>query len=125
MKYIVPDAYNWFAKLKLTQFIPWNFDREIDPNSPINDQFRTECEQDREVLTFGGRKDMDTFVGFEIKSGKVSENIIVFHPSFQRNVKGWNIIEAEYFDFFEFMIKRVLPDMKDWIPEDDVNEYIK
>ncbi|MDE3744138.1 hypothetical protein [Maribacter polysaccharolyticus] len=125
MNYEIPNAYNWFAKLNLTQFIPWNFETEINSNSSINERFKIECEQNREVLTFGRRQDMDTFVGFEIVSGKVTEKVIVFHPSFGTNVKGWNIIESEHSDFFDFMHKRVLPEMKEWIPEDDVNDYIE
>jgi len=121
----IPNSYNWFAKLKLTQFIPWNLESEIEMDSSINEQFKIECEQNREVLTFGRRQDMDTFAGFEIVGGKVAENIIVFHPSFGQNVKGWDIIESEHSDFFEFMQKRVLPEMKEWIPLDDVEEYIE
>ena len=68
---------------------------------------------------------MDTYVGFEIVNGNVTENIIVFHPSFGQNVKGWNIIETEHSDFFEFMKNRVLPEMREWITEDDVNDYIE
>ena len=124
MNYEIPNSYNWFAKLNLTQFIPWNFESEINLNSSINEQFKIECGQNRDVLTFGRRQDMDTFVGFEILDEKVTEKIIVFHPSFGQNVKGWNIIESEYSDFFEFMQRQVLPDLKEWIPEDDVNDYI-
>ncbi len=125
MNHEIPNSYNWFAKLNLTQFISWNFDTDINSNSSINDRFKIECEQNREVLTFGRRQDMDTFVGFEIVSEKVMENVIVFHPSFGQNIKGWDIIESEHSDFFDFMHKRVLPEMKEWIPMDDVNEYLE
>ncbi len=124
LKYKIPDAYNWFLKLKLTQFIPWELDMELNPSSIFNERFRIECGQNRDVLTFGRRQDMDTFAGFEIKEGKVIEKVIVFHPSFQQNTKDWNIIESEHVDFFDFMQKRVLPEMKEWIPMDDVNDYI-
>ncbi|WAC02992.1 hypothetical protein N7U66_05015 [Lacinutrix neustonica] len=116
MNYKIPNSYNWFAKLNLTQFIPWNFEKEINSNSSINEQFKIECQQNRQVLTFGRRQGMDTFVGFEIIDEKVTEKIIVFHPSFGQNVKGWDIIESEYSDFFEFMQRQVLRDMKEWIP---------
>ncbi|AFU69394.1 hypothetical protein P700755_002647 [Psychroflexus torquis ATCC 700755] len=111
MNYEIPNSYNWFAKLNLTQFIPRSFETEINPNSSINERFKIECEQNREVLTFGRRQDMDTFVGFEIKDGKVTENLVVFYPSFGQNVKGWDIIDSEHSDFFEFMQKRFLNGM--------------
>jgi len=124
MNYEIPNSYNWFTKLNLTQFIPWNFESVINPNSSFNERFKIECDQNREVLTFGRRQDMDTFVGFEIMNGKVAENVIVFHPSFGQNFKGWNIIESEHSYFFDFMQKRVLTEMKEWIHLDDVNDYI-
>lgn len=125
MNYEIPNSYNWFAKLNLTKFIPWNFETEINFDSSINERFKIECEDTRQVITFGRRQDMDTFAGFEIVNGNVTEKIIVFHPSFQQNVKGWNIIESEFSDFFDFMQKLVLPEMKDWIQEDDVNDHIE
>ncbi|MBR9859581.1 hypothetical protein GYB22_02295 [bacterium] len=125
MEQEIPRSYNWFAKLKLTRFIPWKFDSEIDPNSSINERFRIECQQDRAVLTFGRRQDMDTFAGFEIVGGEVSEKVIVFHPSFGQNVDDWDIIESEHSDFFEFLKSKVLPEMKEWIPDEDVNDYIE
>ena len=96
MNYEIPNSYNWFAKLNLTKFIPWNFETEINFDSSINERFKIECEDTRQVITFGRRQDMDTFAGFEIVNGNVTEKIIVFHPSFQQNVKGWNIIESEF-----------------------------
>jgi hypothetical protein len=44
----------------------------------------------------------------------------VIHLEIQLIVKGWNIIESEHLVFFDFMQKRVLPEMKEWIPEDNV-----
>ena len=113
MNYEIPNSYNWFAKLNLTKFIPWNFETEINFDSSINERFKIECEDTRQVITFGRRQDMDTFAGFEIVNGNVTEKIIVFHPSFQQNVKGWNIIESEFSDFFDFMQKLVLHERLD------------
>lgn len=120
----IPNSYEWFAKLNLTKFIPWVFDTDIHAHASINERFKMECEQNLEVLTFGRRQDMDTFVGFEIVNGKTTEKVIGFHPSFSQNMKGWSIIKFEYSDFFEFMQQCVLPEMKEWIPVDDVNDYI-
>ena len=120
----IPNSFNWFSKLNLIKFIPWNFDSEIEINSSFNKQFYIETQQKREVLTFGRRQDMDTFAGFEIIEGKVIEKVIVFHLSFNNNISNWSIIESEYSDFFEFVSNRVLPEMKEWVPEDDINDYI-
>ena len=120
----IPNSYDWFSKLKLTKFIPWNFDEELNLDSLINERFKIECNQKRQVVTFGCRQDTDTYVGFEIIDGIVSEKIIVFHPTYNDNNDGWDIIESEHLDFFAFMTHRVLPEMKEWISEDDVNDYL-
>jgi hypothetical protein len=119
----IPNAFEWFSKLKLTKFIPWHFDSEIDFNSSINKQFKIECRY-REVLTFGHRQDQDTFAGFEVINGKIMGNVLVFHPSFKNNIDDWNIVEFEYENFFEFMKNCVLEDMKEWIEDDDINDYL-
>ena len=120
----IPNSYDWFAKLKLTNFIPWTFDTKIDFNSSINKQFKIESIGKREILTFGRRLDQDTFAGFEVIKGKITEKVIVFHPSFNKNVKGWDIIEDEYLNFFKFLKENVLPEMEEWIKFDDVEDYI-
>lgn len=119
----VPRTYEWFSKLKLTRFIPWEFDEVLNPDSSINRQFERECNQERAVLCFGRRQDTDTFAGFEVAAGEVTEKVLVFHLSFAAKADGWNVIESEHADFFEFMQQRVLPDMKAWIPFDDVDDY--
>ncbi|WP_026711318.1 hypothetical protein [Flavobacterium filum] len=117
----IPNSYIWFIKLKLTKFIPWQFDVELNLNSISNQRFKEEHGLNREVLTFGRRQDMDTFAGFEIKDGNVCENVIVFHLTFQKNTLDWNIIENEYSDFFEFIRNQVLPEMKDWIKDEEID----
>jgi len=120
----IPNAYDWFAKLKLTRFIPWHFDEQIDFESITNDRFEIEHNENRKVVTFGRRQDRDTCAGFEIVDGKLRENVVVFHPSYSQNTKRWDIIESEHTDFFTFMLSTVLPDMKDWIVDDEVDDYV-
>jgi hypothetical protein len=123
MEIEIPNSYNWFVKLKLTTFIPWHFEEVLKLNSIGNERFKIENNSNREVLTFGKRQDMDTFAGFEIINGKICENVIVFHPSFQKNTSDWNIIENEYLDLFEFIKNQVLKEMKEWIIDDAIEDY--
>jgi hypothetical protein len=126
MKFEIPNSYDWFAKLNLTQFIPWRFEKGIkNIKSSYNEQFEVEYILNRKVLTFGSRQNTSTSAGFEIIDEKVTEHVIVFHQSFGGSEKNWITIKSEHTDFFEFMQKRVLPDMKEWIPMDDVNEYLE
>ena len=117
----IPNSYNWFIKLNLKKFIPWHFKDDLDFFTSFNSQFKKECPK-REVLTFASRQDMDTFAGFEILDGKTTEKVIEFHLTFNNN-SDWNIIEAEYEDLFEFLRKSVLPTMKEWILDDDIEDY--
>ena len=123
MEVEIPNSYKLFVKLKLTKFIPWHFDEVLKLNSIGNERFKIENNSNREVLTFGNRQDMDTFAGFEIKNDKVCDNVIVFHPSFQKNTSDWNIIENEYSDLFEFIRNQVLTEMKEWIIDDEIEDY--
>ena len=119
----IPNAFDWFVKLKLLRFIPWHIKDNLEHFSSFNVQFKKEYPE-KEVATFANRQDMDTFAGFEIVEGKITERIITFHLTFGSYNSNRNIIEAEYEDFFEFMEKDVLPTMKEWIQDDDVEDYI-
>jgi hypothetical protein len=119
----IPHSYRWFSKLKLLKFIPWHIYGELNLDDSISKQFKLET-KNREVVTFANRQDQDTYAGFEIIDGNITEKILIFHPSFQTNVEGWNIVENEYSDFFEFLKLEVLPEMKEWIETDDVEDYI-
>lgn len=120
----LPNSYIWFSKLNLNRFIPWHFNSIPNYYDFANEAFHKEVIDSRHIFTFGHRQDMDTFAGFEIVENNIVEKVIVFHPSFQRNIKGWNIIESEHGDFFDFIRKVVLPDMKAWIVDDDIEDYI-
>lgn len=118
----IPNSFIWFIKLNLVKFIPWHFEKDLTYFSSFNTQFKKENPK-TEVLTFANRQDMDTFAGFEIIDEKVTEKVIVFHLTFSNN-SDWNIIEAEYDDLFDFVSKEVLPTMKNWILDDDVEDYL-
>ncbi len=120
----LPNSYTWFSKLNLNRFIPWHFNSISNQYDFANEVFRKETIDDKRIFTFGHRQDMDTFAGFEIIENSITERVIVFHPSFQQNIKDWSIIESEHEDFFDFIEKVVLPDMKAWIEDDDVEDYI-
>ena len=119
-----PSAYYWFSKLNNSRFIPWHIDGEESRFETLNKLFREEHDENRELQVFGSRQDMDTYCGFEVVNGIIKENVIVFHPSWQGGNKSKNIILAEYKDIFEFLANRVLPEMKEWIKEDEVDEYL-
>jgi hypothetical protein len=118
----LPTSYRWFLTLGLTNFVPWEF-VWLDKYVLINERFVIETALPTRVATFASHQGMDTFAGFEIIGEELTEKVIVFHPTFQTNVAGWNIIEARYVDIFAFVRERVLPDMQEWLQDEDVNLF--
>lgn len=120
----LPTGYQWFLALGLTRFVPWEF-VGLDRYVVINERFSIETALPTRVATFASHQGMDTYAGFEVVGGRLTEQVIVFHPTFQTNVAGWSIIEARYVDIFAFVRERVLPDMQDWLQDEDVRDYME
>ena len=121
MELEIPKSYKLFLKEQSTKFVPWHFYEILELKSDINERFKMEDNSNREILTFAYRQDMETYAGFEIINGKIRENVIVFHPTFQKNSPDWNIIESEHLDFIQFMKNQVLQDVKEWIDDEFEN----
>ncbi len=121
----LPEAFYWFSKLNNCQFIPWRLDGEANRYQRLNELFAEEHNEERFVESFGSCQDMDKYCGFEVINGVIHENVIVFHLSWQSHQNKWNIIENEYSDIFKFLQKEVLPTMKDWIKEDELDRYVE
>lgn len=119
----LPEEYYWFSKLNNTRFIPWNLDGEKNRFQTLNKLFEKEHNENRYIESFGSRQDMDTYCGFEVINGIVQQNVIVFHPSWQ-NGKPFDTIEREHKDIFDFLRNQVLPEMKEWISEDEIEGYL-
>ncbi len=115
----IPNSFLWFTKLNLVKFIPWQIQSDLSHFSSVNLQFKKECSK-RNVVTFASRQDMDSFAGFEVVDGKITDKILVFHLTFSNN-SNWNIIEAEYDDLFHFVRNDILPTMKDWISGEEID----
>jgi hypothetical protein len=123
-----PNALRWFLVQNLESCTPWHFIKEPAECEFAANAFRREDIHQREVFAFARRQDCDDFAGIEIKEGKFTEKVFYFHPVFASAAtnkdpsNNWNIVCEEYEDVFEFVAKRVVPDMKDWALVEDAND---
>ncbi|QQS03887.1 MAG: hypothetical protein IPK50_16525 [Fibrobacterota bacterium] len=117
----LPNALRWFLAQRLLSFTPWHFSNEQSGYSFASEVFHREDLKKRKVFVFARRQDCDDFAGIEIVDGILIDKVICFHPSFGTNIPGWDIVDGEHEDVFEFVIKVVVPDMKDWASVEDAD----
>ena len=119
-----PNALRWFLVQNLQSFTPWHFIDEPLEFEFASKAFRREDVSNGEVFVFASRQDNDDFAGIEIIDGKLTDKVLYFHPVFGSSTsdRSWNIVNEVFEDFFEFVAKRVIPDMKDWALDEDAND---
>ena len=118
-----PNSLRWFLAQDLTSFTPWHFITEAAERDFASEAFRREDVNCGEVLAIARRQDCDDFAGLEVVDGRITEKVIYFHPVFgdgsRQSPRTWNIVIGSFEDVFEFVRRRVVPDMKDWAREED------
>jgi hypothetical protein len=117
-----PNALRWFLAQQLQHFTPWHFIDKPSAGALAARAFSLEDINRREVFVFAHRQDCDDFAGLQIVDGRITDRVIYFHPSFGSNVPEWDIVNTTFEDVFDFVAKRVLPDMKDWASTEDASE---
>ena len=119
-----PNALRWFLVQNLESFTPWHFiENEGDFEFAAN-AFQRESLGDSRIFVFARRQDNDQFAGLEIVDGNITDEVIVFHPSFSTstNEKHWDIVNQVFGDVFDFVSEQVIPDMKMWALTEDASE---
>lgn len=119
-----PLSFRWVIAQGNLNYKPWYIVEDWQKKNFADNAFKLENIEKRSVLTFAYRQDQDDFAGFEIINGKVTENIIYFHPSFN-NEKNKNLIIKEFHNFFKFMSDVIIPDMQEWCSEDDFEDILE
>ncbi|GAB1266537.1 hypothetical protein [Aurantivibrio infirmus] len=116
-----PNSLRWFLCQNLNQFTPWHLLEHAKEFESAANAFEREDTKHRKVFVFASRQDNDDFAGLEIIDGKIIETVICFHPVFSAGEcnREWDITDQQYSDVFEFVAKRVIPDMKDWAITED------
>lgn len=121
----LPNNLRWFLVQKSTTFVPWHLEEK--PRG-LNNVFKSEDIEQRELFVFAYRQDCDDLAGFLIVDGLITDKVIYFHPSYTSNPKaqresGWSIVTGEYNDIFEFFAEVIVPDMREWALVDDAEEW--
>lgn len=114
-----PNQLRWLLVQNLHSFTPWHFIREPNEFSFAEEAFKREDVGNRQVFVFASRQDNDDYAGLEIKDNKILEKVLYFHLGFQQSSSKWNIVKAEHADVFDFLARKVVPDMRDWALTDD------
>lgn len=107
----LPLAFRVFLEGGLIKFQPWEL--LSAKNDYIDERFSQEC-PNRKVLTIATLTTDDTYAGFEIIDDIITDKVLVYHLTFQKPDKDWNIIETTYDNFWTFMKSEVLPAMRAW-----------
>lgn len=112
LKYQPPMSYDWFSKLNLSSFKPWDFVKSLDVITD-NNPLITEIEiKNQKILTFGKRVDKQIYAGFQIINQRLVDKVIVVVLSSNLYDVGEKYITSEHDDLFGFIQDRVIQDMK-------------
>lgn len=121
-----PNALRWFLSQQLEHFTPWHFINEPDQMAFAARAFEREDVSRGHVFVFAQRQDCDDFAGLEVIDSKIIDRVIYFHPVFGSSTaespRTWNIVCEVFDDVFDFVAKRVIPDMKDWASTEDASD---
>lgn len=121
-----PNALRWFLWQGLHSFTPWHFVNEPQECEFAANAFHREDVHGREVFVFARRQDRDDFAGLVIQDGIFTDTVLYFHPVFSTgnlpSVRTWNIVYDSYENVFDFVVQRVVPDMKEWAEEEDARD---
>ncbi|HEY1173845.1 MAG TPA: hypothetical protein VGH19_20940 [Verrucomicrobiae bacterium] len=122
-----PTALRWFLVQELNSFTPWHFIKEPEEMAFAAKVFHHEDVHAGEVFVFARRQDCDDFAGLKIIDGRITDEVIYFHPVFTDTSKPsprtWNILVGCFEDTFAFVTQVVVPDMKDWAMTEDANGF--
>ncbi|GEM_PF-529730 len=123
-----PNALRWFLVQRLTDFAPWHLMTDPSDFEFAARAFEREDVSGGSVFVFAGRQDREDFAGLLVVDGRVTDQVICFHPVFGQGAhsspRSWNIVCAVYDDVFDFFQDLVIPDMKDWANEEDASELL-
>ncbi len=119
-----PLSFRWVIAQGNLNYKPWYIVENWQEKSFADAAFRLENIEKRNVLTFAYRQDRDDFAAFEIVNGQVTENIIYFHLSFNKEINKKLIIK-EFHNFFNFMSEVIIPDMQEWCCEADFEDILE
>jgi hypothetical protein len=132
MAYRFPLAYRWFLARKLTDLEPWYFTERGKPalaEAPISTsesnfarQFRVETGAAFDVYLFARRQDRDDFAFFVVDGTDVLDKVVTIHLSFSQRMEQKTplMVEEVTRSFADWVREVVLPDIEDWMSEEDL-----
>lgn len=128
-----PIAYRWFLAKGLIRWQPWYFvdtpaSMSEAPNLSENEfavrAFKNETGADFDVYLFARRQDRDDFAFFVVKDGKIEDKVIRIHLSFAKKLelKAPLRYSEIHQSFTEWVRDIVIPDVEEWMTEEDMRD---
>jgi hypothetical protein len=121
-----PISYRWFLAHDLTNIRPWYFVDEASRKG-LRDQFNKETGNKCDVYPIARRQDCDDAAFFFVRDGKIVDEVIVYHLTYVsdeyiRTTARLGDATAEWkgVPFLQWFRDTVLPDIADWICEEDM-----
>ena len=132
MAYRFPLSYRWFLARNLVDLEPWYFTERGGPSlgelqtfardDNFARQFKLETGATFDVVLFARRQDRDDFAFFAVEGSEVLDRVVTIHLSFSQRMelKTPFMIEEATRSFTDWVRDIVLPDIADWMTEEDL-----
>lgn len=123
MTHPTPLALRWILANGMTQLRPWRF-FDSDQGESAERAYARESGSDSRVWVFACRQDCDDFAGFVVESGRITDRVVCFHPSFNGSIHTC-LVNSEHENLFDFLRDVVLADTENWCGEDELDDLGK
>ena len=131
----LPLAYRWFLNKGLSNWEPWYFmenagattvDVDVSQEAAMARQFMIESgAEDFGVHLFARRQDCDDFAFFVVKDRVIEDRTINWHLSFANKLELKSPLrygDLTSRSFIEWVRDTALPDVEDWMSEEDMSD---
>lgn len=115
-----PLSYRWLRANGVTQLVPWHFIDESEGRQ-ASLQFAKEHPNGGVLFTFARRQDCDDFAGFRIVDGRITEEVVYYHPLFHDGPNP-HIISVTHSDHWAFLRDVVISDTAVWFTDEDIDD---
>ena len=120
MSHPTPLALRWILFNGVTELRPWRF-FDSNEGEAAERAFAQESGTDVRVRVFASRGDCDDFAGFVVESGRITDRVVCFHPSFNGSVHT-HLVNSDHANLFAFFRDVVLPDTEDWCTIEELED---
>ena len=118
----LPIEYRWLKAHNFEGLRPWYF---IDPFNSGGLRKEYQLETGKDIIPFARRQDNDDIAGFEIIDNEIQNKVITVHLTWSSKMEreGYPNLK-DSIDIFKWLENIVIPETKDWINEEELNDIV-